>query len=252
MILKIDIPNNLFLPIVVSIITGIGILLRKKIAQLINQWQKRIISIELSVDKIGNLKLEQKQKFNSKINLIKQHIRNRDYDKFTIKIKPNFRVKGLDKYEKAEYKLRLQKKSNELKDKLIILFFREVDIRLERDMGFVCDIFENIIKTQNPNVTGKTKLDIYRTSTPKICFSIWLDNKDFEDISKKQELSTDELKQKLSIPTMTSMTIFDDNMYSKYIYPAFIWEINRLKNNHKFDLETNHWDSLILYEVGLG
>ena len=247
-----DIPNNLILPILVAIILGIGILLRKKITELINKWKKKTVSIELSVDKVGNLKLEQKQKFNSKITLIKQHIRNRDYDKFAIRIKPNFRIKGLDKFEKAEYKLRLIKKSNELKDKLVILFFREVDLRLERDMEFVCDIFENIIKIQNTSVAEKTKLEIYRTSTPKICFSIRLDSKDFDDISKKEKLSVKEMKQKLLIPTMVSMSIFDDNMYSKYIYPAFIREISRLKKNHNFNLETNHWDSLVLYEVGLG
>lgn len=148
--------------------------------------------------------------------------------------------------------MRLQKKAIELKEKLVILLYREVDLRIENNMEFVYEIFKNILKKSNPNVTGKTKLEIYRNYDPKISFPIYLDEDDFSNLCKEQNLNEEEMKQKLIIPTMTSMSIFNDKIFMNYIYPEFVWEINRIKNNHNFDLKTKHWDSLMLYEVGLG
>lgn len=247
-----DFLNNFIWPLAIVVMTGIGVLLRKKIATLINKKQRKIVPINLNVDKAGNLSLINKDKFYSKIQLIKQFIRNDEFEKFSIVIIPDFKLKKLDKYQEEEYRLRLQKKALVVKEKLGILFYRQVDFKLENDMEFVCGIFENIIKTPNPNVTGKIKLDIYRIDEPKIAFPIYLDKNDFEDISKKENLSTDEFKRKLSIPSMTTMSIFNDKICMDYIYPALIWEIYRIKKNHNFSLNSNSWDSLMFYEVGLG
>ena len=247
-----DLINNLLYPLILAFILGIVIIMRKKITEFFKQKSKKKITLSLKVDKESNLIIDKKTKFISKITLIKHFIRENEDDKYSFNITPNYRLKGVNKFQKEEYYKRLEKKSKELKEKIKILFYRENDLRIETDTEFIFDIIKNILKKSSFIQTGTIKLDIYRNTNPKISFPIFITKSDFETLSNEQQISKENYIQQLSIPTMTTMSIFSDEMYTKYIFPSFIREMYRLKENFDFDFEQSHWDSLITYEVGLG
>ena len=61
-----DFLNNFIWPLVIVIITGVGILLKKKIVSFVNSKRKQSITVKVNVDKEGNLTINDKS-FISKI-----------------------------------------------------------------------------------------------------------------------------------------------------------------------------------------
>jgi len=141
-----DLINNLLYPLILAFILGIVIIMRKKITEFFKQKSKKKITLSLKVDKESNLIIDKKTKFISKITLIKHFIRENEDDKYSFNITPNYRLKGVNKFQKEEYYKRLEKKSKELKEKIKILFYRENDLRIETDTEFIFDIIKNILK----------------------------------------------------------------------------------------------------------
>lgn len=245
--------DNFVWPLAVAIVIGNFLLLKqfvfkpKQIKEI-----KPVLKLSLSSD--GNITLTSDNDILSKLTLIKQLIRQNNSDGYEIEIKATFKTNKFDKFQKKEFELKLKTKAADIKTKFEILLLRPFDVFIENSPETLKTIIEKILEKQPYWSTGseRTKLDIYRTSDPKITFSVRLTKDNFDTICKNDNKTAAEMKQILSIPTMCTMAIFTDEILHKEIIPALVNEIYRLKTNFNFDINTKGWDLIMGYEVGLG
>ncbi|OPC32652.1 hypothetical protein [Elizabethkingia miricola] len=242
--------DNFVWPIAVAAFISISALLKKKLKLVLKKEVKPIIKLSLNSD--NNISFVSDNDILSKLTLIKQMIRQNNSDGYELEIIPTFKTKNFDRYQKKEFQLKLKSKASEIKCKFEILLFRSFDFFIENSPESLKIIIEKILEKQPSNVSGLTKLDIYRTIDPKITFPIYLTQKDFETICKKENKTIEEMKQILCIPTMCGTSIFPNEIIWKEIIPALVNEIYRIKTNSKFDINIKGWDLIISYEVGLG
>ena len=148
-------------------------------------------------------------------------------------------------------KLGLKKKEEEIEQKIQILLIKPIELGLEQ-IDNLKTVINTILAGQLLNVTGRVKIDIYRNHEPQIYFPVYVTQNDFQKMAQKQNKSIKDFKQELSIPTMCSMAIFDSELLYREVIPALVQEIYRLYTGYDFDLNTNNWENILLYEVGLG
>lgn len=243
--------DNFVWPLAVAAVIGIFILLRQFVFKPRQKKEiKPVLKLSLSSD--YNITLTADNDILSKLTLIKQLIRQNNSDGYEIEIKATFKINNYDQYQKKEFELKLKTKITDIKTKFEILLLRPFDFFIENSPETLKTIVEKILEKQPIIVSGRTKLDIYRTTDPKITFPVYLRQEDFETICKKENKTVEEMKQILSIPTMCAMTIFPNEIMQKEIIPALVNEIYRIKTNFKFDINTKGWDLIMGYEVGLG
>lgn len=243
--------DNFVWPLAAAAVTGIFLLLKRFVFKPRQKKEiKPVLKLSLSSD--NNVKLTTDNEILSKLTLIKQLIRQNNSDGYEIEIVALFNTNNFDQYQKKELELKLKTKESDIKSKLEILLLRPFDIFIENSPETLKTIIEKTLEKQPFIVSGRTKLEIYRTTDPKITFPVYLTQEDFEAICKNENKTVEAMKQILSIPTMCSMTIFPNEILYKEIIPALVNEIYRIKTNFNFDINTKGWDLIMGYEVGLG
>jgi hypothetical protein len=241
--------DNLIWPIIVSVILGVGGLIWKKITT--KKKKETRPKIKLSIDKKGKILPISDKKFKTKIQLAKQITRETKQKGLLIEITPNYVTRHLDKFAKDELKLKLKSKSNEIEKKIEILLMRPIEPGLEHPDNLKTTI-NSILVGQPFNVTGTVKIDLYRNHEPKLNFPVYVTDTDFQIIAQEQNKTIEGFKKELLIPTLCSVSIFNNELMYKQVIPEMIQEIYRIHSRHNFDLNTRHWENILLYEVGLG
>lgn len=241
--------DNLIWPIMVAAILAGGGLIWKRISQ--KKKKETRPTINLVIDEHWKIQSISDNRFHSKIQLAKQITRETKQKGIFIKLVPNYNTKQLDKYEKEDLKLGLKKKEEEIEQKIQILLIKPIELGLEQ-IDNLKTVINTILAGQLLNVTGRVKIDIYRNHEPQIYFPVYVTQNDFQKMAQKQNKSIKDFKQELSIPTMCSMAIFDSELLYREVIPALVQEIYRLYTGYDFDLNTNNWENILLYEVGLG
>lgn len=243
--------DNFVWPLAVTAVIGIFILFKKSVFKPRQKKEiKPVLKLSLSSD--NNITLTADKDVLSKLTLIKQLIRQNNSDGYEIEIKATFKTNKFDQYQKKDFELKLKTKVSDIKTKFEILLLRPFEVFIEKSPETLKMVIEKILEKQPFIVSGRTKLDIYRTTDPKITFPVYLTQEDFEAICKKENKTIEEMKKILSIPTMCAMTIFPNDILYKEIIPALVNEIYRIKTNFNFDINTKGWDLIMGYEVGLG
>lgn len=242
--------DNFLWPLAVAFVIGVFLVFRKKISQIFVKKDLLTI-INFESDQTYSIRFSSDDKLFSKLLLIKKLIREGKTDRFQIKIKKLFPTRHLNNYEKEQIELHLQSKAKQIKDKLEILLIHPFDLGLENDPNLIYITIENILRTRDANVTGFTKIEMYREQDPKITFPIYLSSAQFYDLSQSQNKTTDEMKSSL-LYSLNSLSIFNNTILYEEVIPAFISEIYRIKTRNNFDIRQNKWASLSLYEIGLG
>jgi hypothetical protein len=243
--------DNFVWPLAVAAVIGIFLLLKQFVFKPRPKKEIKPI-LKLSIDSDNNISLNSDNDILSKLTLIKQLIRQNNFDGYEIEIKATFKTNNFDQYQKKEFELKLKTKAADIKSKFEILLFRPFDVFIENSPDTLKIVIEKILERQPFIVSGRIKLDIYRTDAPKITFPVYLTKEDFETICKKEKKTVEEMKQILSIPTMCAMTIFPNEILLKEVIPALVNEIYRIRTNFNFDINTKGWDLIMGYEVGLG
>ena len=147
----------------------------------------------------------------------------------------------------ASYISSLEEKIQYINSMLSILFEKKV---LEMVDGFKSDelvlIVKGMVQLLDANVSGRTKLDIWRDSEPKLYFGIYVTPEEREMIEKK-------LDKPVSIligPGCLSAAELPKKIIACHVIPRIIMEITM--NKEKL---TEHRQTLLLlfgYHVGLG
>lgn len=243
--------DNFVWPLAVAAVIGIFLLLKQFVFK---RKQKKEINpvLKLSLSSDNNITLTADNDILSKLTLIKQLIRQNNSDGYEIEIKTIFKINNFNQYQKRELELKLKTKVSDIKSKFEILLLRPFDIFIENSPETLKTVIDNMLERRPANVSGRTKLDIYRTTDPKISFPVYLTQEDFGAMCKNENKTFKEMKQILSIPTMCAMTIFPNEILYKEIIPALVKEIYRIKTKYEFDINTKGWDLIMGYEVGLG
>lgn len=242
--------DNFIWPLCLAIVIGLWYIFRKKIQSLFSK-KEFITIININTDEFYNLTLSSDEKLFSKLMLIKNLVRNNQKEKFEIKIHKLYTTKQLNDFEKKQLDLHLETKTQEIKDKIEILLLNPLDTRIDNSGYTLNIIIENLLQRQDSNVTNYTKLDIYRTTDPKISFPVYLNPEQFQEFCNYNHKTELQMKNELKFQLHTT-SAFNDNLLFTEVIPSFIKEIYRLKSRHSFDINTSNWCSLYSYEVGLG
>lgn len=247
--------DNYFWPLVVilsaALILGVVTRIRKQFKKRQKAKKDKRPTIKLYIDKNGDILPISDDKFATKIQLAKQITKTQRQKGLLIDLIPNYVTGHIDKYAKNELELKLKNKANEIEKKIEILLMRPIEPGLEHPNNLKT-VINRFIAGQPFNVSGRVKIDIYRTYAPKINFPVYVTDKEFQKMAEGQNKTTEELKKKLLIPTMCSTSIFNNGLLYSQVIPALVQEIYRIHSRYDFDLKTKHWENILLYEVGLG
>lgn len=206
---------------------------------------------EISYDEHGNSVLKDDKNFAPKIELAKYIYRSQNRRGISVKVTPDFSTRKLQKYDKQVLEIQLQNIRKEIEKKLDILLSRQIDISLYQPEN-VKIVINKLLEKQNPNVTGKTKIELYRAYDPKIYFPVYLTKQEMQSIANHSSKSYDDFFGKLRIPTLVLVSDFPNDILLQRIIPSLIREIYRISEHHNFDLSNPHWENIHSYEVGLG
>ncbi|MNR02186.1 hypothetical protein D3C85_1180280 [compost metagenome] len=111
-------------------------------------------------------------------------------------------------------------------------------------------VVNTLISSEDPNVSGQTKIVFFRNVEPRIEFAIWVTEEELANIAVINNKSVDTLKKELRLRILT-LGIFPNKILMKKIIPRLINEIY-WRSNKGFAIETAHWESISLYEIGMG
>lgn len=213
--------------------------------------KKSIPEFEIKIDAEGHFLQINDKNFNSKIVLAKQIFRSQKGKGLKIKVIPNFSTKKLDDNYKRTLVIRLQDLATELEKKLEILLSKTIEQILENPEN-ILTVLNSLVEKQNPNFTGKTKIELYRTHEPKINFPIYLNNAEMKSLANNSNKTVDELINLLRLPAMITTSVFTDEILLRQVIPGLVREIYRISSRHNFDISKPHWENIHSYEVGLG
>lgn len=218
----------------------------KKLGNITNKESYPVL--KLKADEIGRISPIEDHYFDSKILLAKKLFQT-GHTGMKIKLVPVYLYKKHDKFKKEKSKLELIDKEKSIEEKIKILLIKNIHYNLDFP-GNLRMVVNTLISSEDPNVSGQTKIVFFRNVEPRIEFAIWVTEEELTNIAINDNKSTDTLKNELRHGILT-LGVFPNEILMKKIIPRLINEIY-WRSNHGFAIETAHWENISLYEIRMG
>ncbi len=208
-------------------------------------------SIDIFINQDDTLQPIIDDTFNSKMNLAKQRFRLGQADGIRIELTSTFSTDNYDEFRLQTLGLHLEESRAEIQKQVEILL-KINDYHLA-NADNLQTAFNSLLQDAPFNVTGKIKLDIYRTHNPMIDFPVYLSDEQIQSIATEKNTTVERLIQDLRMPQLLTTSIFPDGILCTEVIPALVREIYRRHSRHNFNFDTTqHWWDIGAYEVGLG
>jgi hypothetical protein len=208
-------------------------------------------SIDLFINQDDTLQPMIDDTFNSKLTLAKQRFRLGQAYGIRVELTPTFQTANYDEFRLQTLRLHLEEIRVEIQKNVeILLKINDYHLANAHNLQTA---FNSLLEDPPFNVTGKTKLDIYRTHDPMIDFPVYLSDEQIQSIATDRNTTVELLIQDLRMPQLLTTSIFPDEILCTDVVPALVREIYRRHSRHNFNFDTTpHWWNIGAYEVGLG
>ena len=223
--------------------------------------------ISVKVDNNGNYQFTNDEDFKTNISLAKKRFLANEENILKAHI-------GYSEIElgSAEVRENNEKKLSDFLNQFLKMIFCINSTFLKSGEDYIEVINSLRERPHSMDVSDKTKIDIFRTSVPRISFCIYLTEDELKSLSNKiKSLShdsgfKDNDNSSLSVNNIEGLilglrisgrglpvTIFNKNIMLHYVIPALIREMQRLQSDHNYDIRKEmQWGDISSYIIGLG